>query len=166
MGLLEMFLRKLDAWRHRRNIDHALALHRRGEVRSDGLVLKTVCNRMEIQWCARDVHPWDRHEPPCARESLFVQQSLADTDAAITRLFEALPQVDVIDVKVLKHPSESPIMAGTVHRSADETDSFLSVKMRLLKRGVKFHLNGSRLEPLDVDHDKDASAPSSELILA
>jgi hypothetical protein len=37
--LFENILGKLDRWRYRRNLDRALALHWRGEVRRDGLIL-------------------------------------------------------------------------------------------------------------------------------
>jgi hypothetical protein len=141
-------IQKLDALRYRRGIERALALHRRGEARRDGLKLKKLSNRLAIEWQARDVHPWDRHNPPERKGALLVRQSLADAEAAITRLFQFLPQIDVIALTVLDHNSESVIMAGTVYRSAEEPDAELSVGMRLWERGVKYHSDGWVFEPL------------------
>src|ERR1017187_4379453 len=109
--LLANLTKRLDTLRYRRGIERALALDLRDEVRSDGLKRKKLNNRLEIEWCARDIHPWDRHEPPDERACLFVRQCLADTDAAITRLFRELPQVDTIALTVLEPHSGSVIMA-------------------------------------------------------
>jgi hypothetical protein len=87
--------------------------------------------RLDIAWRTRDIHPWDRDDPPEKKAALFVQQCLEDTDAAITRLFDTLPQVDIIHLKVLEGTSEKIIMAGTVHRSSSAT-SGPSVRMRLM----------------------------------
>jgi hypothetical protein len=97
---INYLVRGMGAVISRRRIERALALHVRGEVRSDGLKLWRLSNRLEIEWRARDIHPWDRHDPPDKRASLFVRQSLADTESAITRLFQALPQVDMIALTV------------------------------------------------------------------
>jgi hypothetical protein len=141
-------IQKLEVSRYRRGIERALALHSRGEARRDGLRLNKLSNRLEIEWRARDVHPWDRHDPPDRKGAILVRQSLADTEAAITRLFQNLPQVDVIALTVLEHNSESVIMAGTVHRSESQPDTELSAGMRLWQRGVKFHSDGWVFEPL------------------
>jgi hypothetical protein len=124
-------------------------------VRSDGLKLKSVNNRLEIEWCARDIHPWDRHDPPDRRATLFVRQCLNDTDAAITRLFETLPQVDVIAVRVLEPVTEDVIVAGTVRRSALAPNTVLSAGMRLWQRGITYHSDGWRFEPLESNEDRD-----------
>lgn len=133
---------------YRRAIDRALALQLRGEVRKDGLRLRKLSTRLEIEWQARDVHPWERHDAPGRRKMLFVQQALADTNAAIGRLFQALPEVDVIDLKVLEHNSENVIMAGTVERSEAPPNTGLSDGMRLWQRGVTYHSDGCMFEPL------------------
>jgi hypothetical protein len=39
-------------------------------------------------------------------------------------------------------------MAGIVNRSAAEVDSRLSAGMRLWQRGIKYHSDGFRFEPL------------------
>src|SRR5262245_31641909 len=74
--LLRRSIRRLDLWRFRHEIKDALALHRRGEVRSDGLTLENVRNHLEIRWRARDIHPWDRDRDLSSyeRETAFAQQ--------------------------------------------------------------------------------------------
>lgn len=150
---LENLIQRLDTLRYRRGIERALALHLRGEVRNDGLKLKKLSNRLEIEWQARDVHPWDRDDPPDRKASILVRQSLADTEAAITRLFQTLPTVDVIALTVREHNSERLIMAGTVHRSDAEPAAELSAGMRLWQRGVRYHSDGWFFEPLGLTGD-------------
>jgi hypothetical protein len=150
---------KLIQKRYRRKIERALALHLRGEVRRDGLKLKKLSNRLEIEWWARDIHPWDCNDSPDRRAWLFFRQCLADTEAAVTRLFQALPQVDVIALTVLERNSESVILSGTVDRCAAEPDAELSVGMRLWQRGIMYHSDGSRFEPLGPSDDLDVIAP-------
>jgi hypothetical protein len=43
---------------------------------------------------------------------LFVEQSLADTEAALERLFTSLPEIDIIELTVLDPVSKQKIMAG------------------------------------------------------
>ena len=133
-------LKRHDNLKFQRRVENALALHLRGEARSDGLQLKKLNNRLEIEWWARDIHPWDRSDPPERRAWRFFQQSLADTKAAITRLFQALPQVDVITLTVLERNSESVMMAGTVDRSQAQPDAALSVGMWLWQRGIAYRM--------------------------
>ena len=137
---LQLFLRKPDLWRYHRRIKQALALHLRGEGRRDGLTLDNVSSRLEIRWRARDIHPWDRHLARYEREAMFAEQALADTEAAVVRLFEKLPEVDVIELSVLEPKSETLIAAGTVHRSELNAarPHLLSVGMRLREVGVTY----------------------------
>jgi hypothetical protein len=138
--LLKSFLRKPDLWRYRRRIKRALALHLRGEARRDGLTVDSVSSRLEIRWRARDIHPWDRHLPKYEREVMFAEQALTDTEAAVARLFERFPEVDVIELSVLEPKSETLIAAGTVHRSDLNADRprLLSVGMRLREVGITY----------------------------
>jgi hypothetical protein len=145
----EGLIQKIEALGYRWAVERALALHSRGEVRRDGLKLTKLTNRLEVEWRARDVHPWDRDNPPERRALRYVRQSLADTEAAIKRLFQNLPQLDVVALTVLEHDSDNVIMAGTVHRSETEPAAELSAGMRLWKRGVKYHSDGWVFEPLD-----------------
>jgi hypothetical protein len=151
----------------RRKIDHALALHLRGEARPDGLKLISVCNMLQIQWRARDIHPWDRDSPRWERDQAFVAQSLADTEAAIARLLESMPQVDVLEVSVLAPESERMIMSGTVCRSSlTEVSARLSIGMRLRNLGIIYHSAGSQFEWLDAHrtaYDSSTSIPLPQL---
>jgi hypothetical protein len=133
-------LRKLNVWWYHHRIKGALALHRRGEVRSDGLTVASVCNRLAIGWRARDVHPWDRDLPPHQKETEFAKQVLADTEAAILRIFETLPEIDVIELRVIEPNSDALIAAGTIQRATLNTSrpQLLSVGMRLRELGVEY----------------------------
>jgi hypothetical protein len=156
---LKSFLRKSDLWRYHRRIKQALALHLRGEVRRDGLAVDTVSSHLEIRWRARDIHPWDRHLARYEREVIFAEQALADTEAAVARLFERLPEVDVIELSVLEPKSETLIAAGTVHRSDlyAARPHLLSVGMRLREIGVKYHFAAPG------QRDSTANAPIADL---
>jgi hypothetical protein len=102
---------------------------------------------------------WDRGLlSPARRAAAFVEQSLVDTEAAIHRLFEALPQVDVIALRVLDRTSEAVIISGIVSRlAASARDENLSIGMRLMYLGLNYHSAGSLFEPLE-DH---RSAPAA-----
>lgn len=117
--------------RLRCRVMRALALNRRGEARRDTLSLSRFNNRLEIEWRAREVHPWDRDLPPARIAQLFAEQCLDDTHAALERLFSALPEIDIIEFKVMHPVSGMLIMAGDV--------------TRLEIRAVKAHSSGMRL---------------------
>jgi hypothetical protein len=153
------FLRKLDLWRYHLGIKRALALHLRGEARRDGLTVDSVSSRLEIRWRARDIHPWDGHLSKYEREVMIAEQALDDTEAAVVRLFERLPQVDVIDLSVLEPASETLIAAGTVHRSELNAPRprLLSVRMRLSEVGVRSCF------ALPENSDSSAHTPGNEL---
>ncbi len=154
--ILEDKLRDWKIDRCRRRVERALGLNLRGEVRRDGLKLTHFQNRLEIEWRARDVHPWDRDLPPERRMPLFVEQVLADTEAAVSRLFEKLPVVDVIDLRVLHPDSGTVIIEGTVFRSTlNRNRHLLSVKMRLLELGISYRLVGSRFQSPAPNFDPD-----------
>ena len=161
LHVLEALLRKIDGYRYRRNVECALALHRRGEVRRDGLNPVNIATHLEIEWRARDIHPWDRSIlSPAERATAFVKQSLADTEAAVHRLFAALPHVDVISLKVLDQISENVIISGTVSRPAISADAErLSIGMRLMYLGLTYHSAGSLFEALE---QNDSSAPAAQ----
>lgn len=150
----------IDGFRFRRGIEHALALNRRGEVRSDGLTLIRAHNHVAIEWYARDIHPWDRNRGLSQedRSLMFVQQCLSDTEAAISRLFDRFPYMDTIEVRVLDPGSKIPILAGTVSRTGLETNDNLSVGMRLMLSGVTFRLSGWQFDALSIKDDKDEAA--------
>jgi hypothetical protein len=117
MHVVKTLWGKLNRFRYKHSVERALALHLRGEVRRDGLNLISLRTHLEIEWRARDIHPWDRGLLlPAARAAAFVEQSLADTEVAIYRLFGALPQVDAITLRVLDRTSEHLMISGTVSR--------------------------------------------------
>jgi hypothetical protein len=159
LHVLKTLLRKLDGRRYKRDIERALALHLRGEVRSDGLDPIKLTTQLQVEWRARDLHPWDRSLlSRTQRAAAFVEQSLADTEAAIFRVFEAMPQVDVIALRVLDRTSEIVIISGTVSRpDASAWDENLSIGMRLLYLGLTYHSAGSLFEPLE-DHRSTSAA--------
>jgi hypothetical protein len=94
------------------------------------------------------------------KANLFVEQSMEGTEAAIFRLFvfrlfEAFPQVDVIDIRVLGPTAESLMIAGTVCRAdLDTSHSMPSVRMRLRRLGVSYHFAESLLSPVDSHADR------------
>jgi hypothetical protein len=156
--LSAIFLSELKARRYRNKIRKALALNLRGEMRNDGLKLEKVTHRLEIEWCAREIHPWDRVRNLSADENerLFMEQSLADTEAAIHRLFEMLPHVDLIALRVSEPGSKRMLLAGTVSRTGVEESGRLSVGMRLRLSGVTFRLSGFGFEALAAVEAGDA----------
>lgn len=123
-----------------RSIAAALSLHRRGEARRDGLSLVGAENLLRIRWRARLPHPWDRDFPQGQIPSAFDEQLLADTEAAAGRLFEFLPQLDLVDLTVLEPASNNVLLAGTVSRADLQyvrNSNLSSIRMRLLRLGVQ-----------------------------
>lgn len=151
LQVLEILVRRLGAYCYGRSLRRALALHLRGEVRRDGLNLTTATTHLEIEWRARDIHPWDRELlSPSQRARAFVEQALADTEAAIYRLFSALPEVNLITLKVREQESERLIISGRVlRRDILAQDQELSIGMRLRYLGVTYHSAGALFEPLE-----------------
>lgn len=148
--VVETVLRTVYGYLYRRSINAALALHRRGEARPDGLRATKICNRLEIDWHARRIHPWDSDDPQDVKRESFVRQSLADTDAAIRRLFQMLPHVNTIKLRVLDPESEAELIAGTVCRAdASQPCHEISAGMRLRAYGIRFRSTGYTLEQLD-----------------
>lgn len=118
MNFLKRVLTKLKGQTDMDRIQHALALPGRGGVLHDDLTLSKTSCRLEIEWRARNIHPWDRDLPEAEQELTFAEQSLADTDAAVSRLFKELPEVESIEFRVIHPESDQRILAGTVERSA------------------------------------------------
>lgn len=147
------FFRKLSAglrarWL-RRSIDAALALNRT-EVRPDGLCLEARDFRLGITWRARKVHPWESDWAADRKARRLVEQTFSDAHAALERLFIALPEVDVIDLKVLEADATKHgiVISGSISRREFETCRVTSIAMRLRLVGVNYNLVDSRLEPL------------------
>jgi hypothetical protein len=137
MMSLKNFLLKRKASRDRKAIQSALDLQSRGEGRCDGLTLTRASHHLEIEWRARDVHPWDRASESKQRESLFAEQFVADTDLALSSLFNKLPEIDVIEFTVTHPDTDQRILAGTVERSSQvPCTRGVSARTRLWHRGV------------------------------
>jgi hypothetical protein len=149
MRPIHRLFRAFGVWLQRQNVYSALALQRRGEVRADGLEVIRLTSRLEVEWWARELHPWDRFASPEKAAFKFVQQTLADTEAAIAGLFDASGLLDVIHLRVLERRTGSLIIDGVVERSTVERNPSLSVGMRLVQSGVRFHSFGWGFEPLD-----------------
>lgn len=137
------FLRKLGLFNsEQKRIEYALALHRRGEARPDGLTLIRAFHHLpsehlEIEWRARDIHPWDRGCGSAKYDRLFTEQALADTDAALSRLFKEFPGIGAIEFRVIHPGSDVRILASKVERSTllPRTQN-ASARTRLWHRGV------------------------------
>jgi len=135
MGLLK----KITSFAHHSGIEHALALHERNEVRRDGLTLRKTSNQLDIEWRARSIHPWDRDRlcSPEEKERLFNEQCFSDTEAAIRRLFSALPVIDEIRFRVVKPDSDDELLAGLVVRpSLSQVTTGASPRGRLRQMGI------------------------------
>ena len=103
--------------RLRKRVTQALQLRPRGGCIDDRLTVKRMSTQLQIEWCARDVHPWDLDLPVERRGELFLEQCRHDTLVAVHRLFARLAEVDVIEIRVVEpQPSARTILAGTVSR--------------------------------------------------
>jgi hypothetical protein len=142
------FVTYLSQQRLRRKVIGALEVNRRAGIRNDGLALKRMRNRLEVEWQARGVHPWDQGERPERAAQRFVQQCLADVDAAISRLFATLPDCDEIELRVLDPVSGAPIVAGTVTRAEAAAATAGSVGMKLKSLGLVYRLANWQFETL------------------
>ena len=133
-----------------RPVTRALAPTPRGFIPNDVLSLRKLSGQLQVVWHARTVAPWDRHSPSSHQAALFCDLAIDDTDAAIRRLFEILPEIDAVHVQVLEPvPEGRPLIAGTVAREeALAVRSFASSAMRLKMMGIRYDLTGGRLNPL------------------
>ncbi|HUD46702.1 MAG TPA: hypothetical protein VMR33_07720 [Candidatus Baltobacteraceae bacterium] len=151
---MKTFLEHLNQGRLHQIARKALKLSPRGCVRNDVLVLsklsKVSDQELQLEWLARDIHPWDRDLPAPDQAELFCQQALQDTESAILRLFRMLPDIAQINFRVLDpHASNRVILAGNVERGEISWACRLgSIKMRLLMMGVRFLMASGHLEPL------------------
>jgi hypothetical protein len=101
--------------------------------------VKGISTQLQVEWCARDVHPWDRDLPANRRNELFLEQCRHDTLVAVQRLFERLGEVDVIEIRVVEpQPSARTLLAGTVsrHDLTAVTTRHRSSRMRLKLIGI------------------------------
>jgi hypothetical protein len=118
-------------------VKRALQLHPRGGCVDDSLTVKHISNELRVEWCARDVHPWDRDLPAHQRDELFLEQCRHDTIVAVQRLFDQLMEIDVIEIHVFEPPPSARILlAGTVSRHDVTAVTTRSSRMRLKLMGI------------------------------
>jgi hypothetical protein len=141
-------LRSLETRLFNRRIQRALKLNLRGEGRSDGLPLKSANTSLELEWHARDIHPWDKALPSRNADAQFVNQAIQDTDAVLMRLFATLPHVDTINVFVYEPSSDGVIMSGEVMRTSLAGPRPLSDRIWRGQLGIRFHIIDNRFQPL------------------
>jgi hypothetical protein len=128
-----------------RIVRRALALRPRGAIPNDVLVLNSLrlsAPRLQLEWRARDIHPWDRDLLPTRQAELFSKQALQDTDVALIRLFQSLPEIEEIEFQVL-NPADcgGVILTGVVDREqALDPEPPLSLRMRLNMLGVHYQM--------------------------
>ena len=126
-----------------------MAVGNRGAVRGlDALELRDLHATMRVEWIARELHPWERARDPRVAGQLFAQQCLRDVDAAIARLFDQLPEVDALEIRVLREVGGLVLFEGLVERHEPALVQHLSPRMKLKSIGVRFHMSDGRLEPL------------------
>jgi hypothetical protein len=136
--------------RLRESVAKSLALHRRGEARADDPILMDLTVKMQMRWRARELHPWDRDLSTTRGARKLAQQTLSDTEAALERLFEACPDVDVIELSVVEPDPDGNrrVIFGTVRRDEFAQWHPLSTDMRLRLVGLNYRLVDENLEPL------------------
>ena len=152
---LQLTARFLQRVRHSRGrlsrpVTKALALTPRGFIPNDVPSLRELSGQLRVVWHARRIAPWDLHLPSARQAVLFSDLTMRDTDAAIRRLFEELPEIHSLEVQVLEPvPAHRPLIAGTVLRDeALAVISLTSPGMRLKMMGVRYDLTDGQLNPL------------------
>ena len=136
--------------RLRKRVLRTLALQPRGAILNDQLPLRNLSNYLEVEWCARNVHPWNEDLPRERLAELFVSQAIDDTLAAIERLFDTLVEVDTLHIRVLEPaPPHHRLLAGTVYRhDLGEARRLQSPAMGLKVLGVQYRIADGAFEPL------------------
>lgn len=95
-------------------------------------------------------HPWHQNSLDASEKArLFADQCLADADAAIDRLLAALPEIDVIELRVIDPDSSDLILTGSVRRCDVSKSGIRSPGMKLKELGCRYRLNNWRFEPLN-----------------
>ena len=149
---VRVFIARLAALMQRYCLRQALALPLRGGVRNDRLYVKSISQRLDVEWNTRDIHPWDFDDRDEVKTVKFLEQFLADTEAAIDRIFRALPQITEISVTVRNPNTGAVIAAGNVERPPEEKQVLSSARMRLLARGMKCYLDETYCDRLQLVH--------------
>jgi hypothetical protein len=131
-------------------VRRALALRPRGAIPNDVLILNSLIlsgRCLKLEWRARDIHPWDRDLPLAEQGELFSQLAFQDTDTALIRLFQGLPEIEQVEFQVLKPDGGADvILTGIVERErALDPDQALSLRMRLRNLGVTYQMANDHL---------------------
>jgi hypothetical protein len=153
---MRSLLRELRAaWKLRRvrkGLGNALALHRRGEVRSDGLVLLDASVKLTVSWRVRGIHPWDRDLPEERIAVQLLDQTPHDTEAAVERIFAAFPEASTLKLNVLENDpgSNRVVITGAVDRSDVGRCDSSSIAMRVRMLGINYRVENQRLEVLKI----------------
>jgi len=149
-GLLAGWITRVARGPLRHAVTRALALTPRGFIPNDVLLLTGLSARVRVEWRRRGLHPWDGSQPPGRQCALLHEQTLRDTDEAILRLFEALPDMEAIEIRVLEPDApDRLVLSGTVAREdAIAARSLLSVAMRLKMMGIRCHPDDARRPPV------------------
>jgi hypothetical protein len=129
-----------------REVTRSLRLSPRGAVAHDVLDMTALSLLLRVEWRARDVHPWDRDLSERQQAQLFAQQCLEDVEAAMTRLFERVPEMHALELVVRDPRSNAVIMSGVVHRDDLLGASHLALEMKLRTVGMKYQLFDRRFE--------------------
>ncbi len=137
-------------------VRRALTLRPRGGIPNDVLVLDSLVlsgHCLELEWRARDIHPWDHDLSPARQAELFSKQALEDTDLALIRLFHSLSEIEQIEFQVLKpNGFDDVILTGMVDRErALDSEQPLSLRMRLIMLGVRYKMADDHLVLLPVN---------------
>jgi hypothetical protein len=114
------------------------------------LRVRRITGQLQVEWHARDVHPWDQDLPLERRAELFTDQTIADTDTVVTTLFRLLPEIGTIAVQVRTPEADGDvILAGTINRaSIAACRPVLSARMRLKMMGLRYGMSDDELEVL------------------
>jgi hypothetical protein len=156
------WLHRLAEVRERRRlhkrVKRALQLRPRGGCVGDRLTVNRISTQLRVEWCARDVHPWDRDLPRDQRDDLFLEQCRHDTLVAVQRMFARLAEVDVIEILVVEpQPSARTILAGTVSRhDLNVVTRHRSLRMSLKLLGIHYE---AAQDGLYVRHAGDRASP-------
>jgi hypothetical protein len=121
---------------------------RGGAVANDSLQIHALSARIQLEWTARPVHPWDHDLPQEEQSDLFVRQCLHDVDQAVAQLFERFDVVDELDISVRDPESNVRILAGVVSRPDYLASRGLSTQMRLKMAGLAYEIGRGGLQPL------------------
>lgn len=124
----------------RATVGKALAVKRRGAILQDTLELVRCTGWLNVEWCARRIHPWDCNFPMEQQAQTFLQLAMEDTESVAWRLFSTLPtELPAIAVRVLDPADRAKVLlAGTVERDdLSSASRSRSLKMRLRMLGIQ-----------------------------